>query len=56
MGGLVTTLIAVSIIGYFMIWLLVADVAWYVVVLINNLTLVVTGKGLFERIAAKFKK
>lgn len=44
------------IIGYFMIWLLVADVAWYVVVLINNLMLVVTGKGLFERIVAKFKK
>lgn len=44
------------IVGYFMLWLLVADVAWYVVVLINNVTLVVTGKGLFERIVAKFKK
>lgn len=44
------------IIGSFYIELLVALLAWYVLVLINNLILVITGKGLFERIAARIKK
>ncbi len=43
------------VIGTYSMELLMADVAWYGLVLINNAMLMATGKGLFERIVAKIK-